>query len=284
MSAAPPVALITGSSSGIGLATAVALARAGHRVFATMRDTARSDELLQAAEHAGVAVEIAELDVTHGDAIPRVVADIERRAGSIDVLVNNAGYALGGFFEDVSEAELRAQFETNFFGLAAMTRAVLPGMRVRRRGRIISLSSSTGRVGNPGYAAYSASKHAVEGLSEALRHEVMRFGVHVVLIEPGTYRTECCGRNKCVAMTATDPSSPYHDAMQRWEEVMRGLVERAKDDLGDIVGAIVHAATCERPRLRYMMGWDARAALFGRTLLPERVYDAVVERVFAPRP
>lgn len=282
-----PVALITGSSSGIGLASALALAGLGYRVFATMRDTSRAGELLHAAERAGVSpgvIDIAELDVTHRDAIPRVVADIEARAGRIDVLVNNAGYALGGFFEDVSDAELRAQFETNFFGLAAMTRAVLPGMRARRSGRIINLSSSTGRVGNPGYAAYSASKHAVEGLSEALRHEVLRFGIHVVLIEPGTYRTECCGRNKCVAMTATDPSSPYHHAMQRWEEVMGELVERAKDDLDDIVSAIVHAATCERPRLRYMMGWDARAAFLGRTVLPQRLYDAVVERVFAPRP
>jgi NAD(P)-dependent dehydrogenase (short-subunit alcohol dehydrogenase family) len=276
-----PVALITGSSSGFGLLIAVALAQAGHRVFASMRDLGRRAALDEASSAAGVTLETVQLDVNDPASIAAAVGHVEAQAGRVSVLVNNAGFALGGFFEDTSDGELRAQLETNFFGLTAVTRAVLPGMRAQGRGRIINISSSTGLVPNPGYAAYSASKHAVEGWSEALRHELRRFGIQVVLIEPGTYPTDCCSRNKCVAEGAGAEASPYQLAMQRWEAVMGWIVARANRDPGDVARAVVRAAEIPRPRLRYPLGWDTRLQLLGKAVLPERAFEAVVRWVFA---
>src|SRR5206468_8622037 len=153
---------------GIGLLTAVDLAKAGFRVVATMRDLSRNARLLQAAADAGVAdrIELRRLDITEFGALPSAVTEIVRDHGRIDVLVNNAGYALGGFAEDIQLDELRAQFDTNFFGQVALTRAVLPTMRAQGKGHIIMVSSISGLVSNPVTSSYSASKHALEGWTE----------------------------------------------------------------------------------------------------------------------
>jgi NAD(P)-dependent dehydrogenase (short-subunit alcohol dehydrogenase family) len=270
------VALVTGASSGFGLLTCIELARAGFRVFGSMRDLGRSNALEQAALAAGVGVERVAIDVTDVGTITTGVAEVVAKAGRIDVLVNNAGYGLGGFFEDVSDDELRAQFDTNFFGLAAMTRAVLPGMRERRQGRIINVSSIGGRVANPGLSAYSASKFAVEGLSESLRLELLEYGIFVVLIEPGTFKTDIFGKNRRLAKRAEDPRSPYYARAKQIEALVDRILARSKADPNDVALAIVHAAKAKAPRLRYLVGKDAHGEALAKAILPSKWFEAAV--------
>ena len=185
------IALITGCSNGFGLLTSVELAKAGYRVVATMRELSRRTKLDQAVVDAGVAdkIDVRALDVTHFSEIAAFVDTIVRDYGRIDVLVNNAGFAMAGFAEDIKLEELRTQFETNFFGAVAMTKAVLPIMRKQRSGYIIQISSIVGLQGSITVSSYSASKHALEGWSESLRLEVDALGIKVVLVEPGAFDT-----------------------------------------------------------------------------------------------
>jgi NAD(P)-dependent dehydrogenase (short-subunit alcohol dehydrogenase family) len=273
-----PVALVTGSSSGFGLLTSVALAARGHRVFATMRDLGRAQHLERAAAAAGVSVEPLELDVTRPASIARAVSTVHERAGRIDVLVNNAGFGIGGFLEDLDLGEIREQFETNFFGLLAVTKAVAGGMRERRRGRIVNVSSMGGRIGLPAMSAYCASKWAVEGFSEALRYELRPFDVFVALVEPGTFKTEVFARNRREARRATDPSSPYHDVYRR---IIRGWewnFGHAGGDPRRVAATIVAACVARRPRLRYLVGADARGAAAVKAFLPARWWEAAMTR------
>jgi len=188
---AEKIALVTGSSSGIGLLTTVELARAGFRVVASMRDPGRRQRLDGAGAAAGVTsrIDVRRLDITEFDRIPEFVAQLDRDCGRLDVLVNNAGFAVAGFAEDLLLEELRQQFETNFFGQVAVTRAVLPIMRRQRAGHIILVSSIGGRVSAPVIGAYDASKFALEGWSESLRIETRSLGVRVVLVEPGSFQS-----------------------------------------------------------------------------------------------
>src|SRR5688572_3980715 len=275
----PDVALITGASSGFGLLTAVELARAGLRVFASMRDPSRDDRLRAALAEARVEAAVVQLDVTDPGSIMRAVEEVERAAGRIDVIVNNAGYGLGGAVEDLTMGELREQFETNFFGLVAVTKAVLPGMRERRHGRIINVSSVSGRVAFPGVAAYSASKFAVEGFSESMRHELLPFEVYVSLVEPGTFRTDIFDRNRRVAARASDPSSAWAEMTRKISAIVDGRVERSTADPRDVALVIAEIATAPRPRLRYLVGRDARAQKLLSRLLPDRLWETAVGRV-----
>src|SRR5215469_4246857 len=186
------IAVITGTSSGFGLLSGVELARHGFQVVATMRDLGRRDVLDRAAGEAGVtsSIDVRRLDVTDFAAMPGFVEGLLRDYGRIDVLVNNAGFAVAGFIEDLNLDEIRLQFETNFFGAVALTKAVLPAMRAQHSGHIIMVSSISGRHGSPVISSYSASKHAMEGWSESLRLEVASLGIKVVLIEPGSYQTD----------------------------------------------------------------------------------------------
>ena len=186
------IAVITGTSSGFGLFTAVELARQGFEVVATMRDLGRRSYLEEAAARAGVGakIDVRKLDVTEFDRIPIFVAEVLGDYKRIDVLVNNAGFAMAGFAEDLQLEEIRLQFETNFFGAVAMTKAVLPAMRAQKSGHVIMLSSVGGQHGSPVISSYSASKHALEGWSESLRLEVGSLGIKVVLIEPGAFQTD----------------------------------------------------------------------------------------------
>ena len=272
------VALVTGASSGFGLLSSVELARRGFSVVATMRDLGRDDRLRAAAAEARVSLEIAELDVTRADSIARAVADVEARAGRVDVLVNNAGYGIGGSVEDLSLVELREQFETNFFGLVALTKAVLPGMRERRHGRIVNVSSVNGRVAVPGLGAYCASKFAVEGFSESLRHELLPFDVYVALVEPGTFRTDIFDRNRRMAERARDPGSPWYEISRRMEALVDRQVERSTADPRQVARAVADLATAARPRLRTLVGRDARAGSLLARLLPDRLWETAVGR------
>ena len=277
------VALVTGSSSGFGLLASIELARKGHRVFATMRNLERGQRLREAAAKAGVDVEILQLDVTDSASIGAAVDEAVRRAGRIDVLVNNAGFGLGGFAEDYTMAELREQFETNFFGLVELTKAVIPIMREQGSGRIINVSSIMGLAAVPGMSAYCASKFAVEGFSEALRHELLPFGIYVTLVEPGTFRTDIFERNRRLADGAECESSPNYERGQHIIGLADKHVERTKSDPNTVAKLIARAATKRRPRLRYIVGIDARAQRLLKRVLPSRVMDTVVKAVTTPK-
>ncbi len=253
--------LITGCSSGFGLASAVTLARNGFEVFATMRNPAKSGRLQEALAKAGAKAEVLALDVTSQSSIDAAVGTVVERAGRIDALVNNAGAAIGGFAEDLTMEEFRRQFETNFFGLVAVTKAVLPQLRRQRSGRIVNVSSIGGRCAAPVLTAYQASKFAVEGFSESLSFEAALFDVQVVIIEPGAFKTEIFEGNRELAAGARDPASPYFAATQHLEKKVDELVARTGADPQRVADVILHALTTPHPRLRYPVGTDARLML-----------------------
>jgi NAD(P)-dependent dehydrogenase (short-subunit alcohol dehydrogenase family) len=261
------IALITGCSSGFGLLTSVEMAKAGFRVIATMRDLARKTKLDQAAADAGVSdeIDIRRLDITDSATIPSVVDAIVRDYGRIDVLVNNAGFAVAGFAEDIRLEELRLQFETNFFGTVAMTKAVLPTMRQQRSGHIIQVSSIVGQTGAVTVSSYSASKHALEGWSESLRLELNALGIKVVLVEPGAFDTGVWTVGAVMGKDAVKQTSPNH---QRGLKMRDRIGKIPKADPMPVARAIVRIAQDPNPRLRYLVGRDARIQLAIKRLLP----------------
>lgn len=274
------VALVTGSSSGFGLLCCLELARRGLRVFATMRALERSERLDRAMAEAGLSCEKVQLDVTDPESIRDAVATVESRCDGVDVLVNNAGFAMAGFFEDVAMDELREQFDTNFFGLAAVIQAVLPRMRQRRHGRIINISSLGARVANPGFTAYVASKFAVEGLSESLRHELMPHGIYVVLIEPGMYRTEIFGRNRRLAAAAFTSESPNYQVSSALKQILETRLAQSKADPREVARVVAAAATADRPHLRYLVGTDAHVLTAVNKVLPFSLWERLIRRMF----
>jgi len=270
------VVLITGASSGFGLLTSLELARAKFKVIATMRDLARRGPLDHAAvaQDLAVHIDIRQLDVTHFDSIARLTEGVARDYGRIDVLINNAGFAVAGFAEDVTLDELRLQFETNFFGAVAMTRAVLPIMRRQRSGHIIQISSIAGVHGSYSVSSYSASKHALEGWSESLRMEVDPLGIKVVLIEPGSFQTDIWTRGVVMGKEAIQDSSPNFQRSLR----MRKRVEAIpKADPAEVARVIAQVAQDPNPRLRYLVGRDARTQLVMKRLLPWKWYEKVIK-------
>src|SRR5215210_4201960 len=208
------VAVVTGSSGGIGLATSLALARNGYLAYATMRNLAKRDSVQSVADKQHLPIRVLQLDVTDGNSISKAIQSILSENGRIDLLVNNAGYGLTGAFEDIGIDEIKSQYETNLYGVIRVTQEVLPTMRKQLSGRIINISSGAGRFGYPGGSAYVSSKFALEGLSESMTYEVEQFGIQVVLVEPGVIRTNF-GENMVVAQKAQDPKSPYSQMMQR---------------------------------------------------------------------
>jgi NAD(P)-dependent dehydrogenase (short-subunit alcohol dehydrogenase family) len=273
------IAIVTGSSSGIGLLTVLELARSGYRAVATMRDLGRSGRLEAAAQKAGVRqqIEMRQLDVTNFDAIPEAVDAIVRDHGRIDVLVNNAGFSTAGFAEDTQLHELRHQMETNFFGAVGMTKAVLPVMRKQRSGHIIQVTSISGRAGVPMVSSYVASKFALEGWSECLRMEVHSLGLRVVLIEPGSYDTDIWERNLVIGKNALDPKSPNKERSQRFAEFVKSRASK-RGDPRDVAQAIVRAVKDPNPRLRYLVGTDAKMQVWFRRLTPWRTYERIMAK------
>ena len=274
---APKTALITGASSGFGLLTAVTLARRGWRVLATMRDVGRREKLDAAAKAAGVAdrVEVMALDVTNAEQVAECAARVGARGEPLHALINNAGFAMAGFAEDVTDAELRRQFDTNFFGAAAMTRAVLSQMRRQGFGHIVMVSSVSGRMGFPGVGSYSASKFALEGWTETLRFEVKAQGIQVAIVEPGAYETDIWTRNAVLAAGLTDPESENAARSSRWRTAMNKSTEKRADPqiVAETIASIVEN---KKPRLRYVLGRDAKMGLTMRRLLPESVFERFV--------
>lgn len=268
--------LITGTSSGIGLATAVACAAAGHRVIATMRRLDKRGALEDAATARGARVDVEQLDVTAPDAGEKV-RELVLKYGPIYALVNNAGIAVAGVFEEQTDADVHDQFETNVFGPMALSRAVLPSMRAAGRGRVINVSSISGRVGFPALAMYAATKHAIEGFSESLRWEVEPFGVDVCLVEPGTFRTPIFFDNQRRGLRQGEMPE-YRAINEALEKLYLEGAEKAPppDAVGEAIARLVSSSS---PPFRTVVGRDARALVALRRVVPERLFASGIRRL-----
>jgi NAD(P)-dependent dehydrogenase (short-subunit alcohol dehydrogenase family) len=273
-------ALITGASSGFGLLTAVTLAKRGWHVIATMRDISRSERLLAAAREAGVIerIEILRLDVTSLQQVEELAKTVAERAVPLDAVVNNAGFAMAGFVDDVSDAELRQQFDTNFFGAAAVTRALLPQFRRQGFGHIVMVTSISGRTGYPGVSSYAASKYALEGWTESLRFEVAPLGLRVALVEPGSFDTDIWTRGAIFSAGSEDPSSPNKVRRERLAAAMKARPGKGRGNPQIVADGIARILEDPSPRLRYVFGRDAKLLLALRTLLPWPLFEWIVMR------
>lgn len=266
---AEKVALITGCSTGVGLYCAVRLAEAGFTVVATMRDTGKAQALQDEAARAGVAVEVAPLDVCSQSSIDQAVAEVVARHGRIDLLVNNAGAGFLGSVEQTSDADLRRTMETNFFGVWNVTRAVLPHMRAAGSGRIISVTSVGGLLGQPFNEAYCAAKFAVEGMMEGLAPLARQFGVDVCLVEPGPINTEFVSSVRSTSQQSfAGMQGVYGEALQRYLGAS-GDVFSTYGQTGDDIARIIAAlAVAERPDFRTITSDYAKAFVASKVVDP----------------
>lgn len=249
------VVLITGCSSGFGKLAALAFAKRGDQVFASMRNTAKAGDLRLEANAAGVEIDVVELDVNDRASVDRAVADVIARAGRIDVLVNNAGIGAVAAVEDFDDDEFEAVFQTNVFGLLRTTRAVLPHMRAQHSGRIVNVGSLAGVVSSPFRGIYGATKAAVESITDALYYELRPFGVTASVVEPGFFETAIAGNRM---PTRRQETSDYAPLLRQYEQrgTPGGSVRAGPQIVADV---IVQAATEDHPRRRYLVGKDAEA-------------------------
>ena len=268
--------LITGASSGIGKATALYLAERGYTVIATSRVNSRLDDLRAEATHRGASVIGVELDINSEDSVAFTVPELIERHGAMDALVNNAGFGLWGPVEVLSTAELKSQFETNFFAAVRMMQAVLPAMIQQRRGTIVNISSVLGRMGTPFNGAYVSSKFALEGISESMKTEVQPFGVRVAMVEPGLFRTNFTD-NEIRGRAADDENSAYSPYIQKQSQ-NHDLFELLGGDPVRVAKVVHKVITSPSPNFRNPVGIDARAGTLAARLLPERIYWRILSK------
>jgi NAD(P)-dependent dehydrogenase (short-subunit alcohol dehydrogenase family) len=262
------VALITGASSGVGQSAARLLSQRGYRVFGTSRNPPAVNPMPE--------VEMLSLDVRADDSARACVDAVLTRSGHIEVLINNAGYELAGALEELSPEEARAQFETNFFGVVRMVGAVLPLMRRQKQGRIINVSSLSGVSAIPFLGVYSASKFALEGYTEALRHEVKPFNIHVSLVEPGFLKTPMMNHREQAANRVAE----YDPWRQRALDAIRGHEEKGPGPEA-VAETLLQIVSSEAPRLRYLVGGQAKTVARLRRFLPAGMYESGVRRTFS---
>ncbi len=271
------VALVTGSSSGIGHEIALVLARNGYFTFATMRDLQKKSKLESIKDEESLPLEFVQLDVTNEESVRIAVQTIQDDKDRIDVLVNNAGYGLTGALEDLSIDEIKTQFETNFYGLIRTTQAVLPIMRKQRSGIIVNISSGAGRFGYPMGSAYVSTKFAIEGLSESLSFEVEPFGIKVILIEPGMIRTNFSSAS-VLAKKSLDPNSPYVPIMKNMEKGIKQLLENASSS--QLVANITfEAISSDKSRLRYLVGKDVEQWIEAKKKMTDEEFHNMIKQL-----
>ena len=271
------VAIVTGSSTGIGYETSLTLARNGFLTYATMRNLNKNENMKMVATKENLPIRIKQLDVTDDISVTNAVQAVSSEAGRIDVLVNNAGYGLNGAFEDLAMDEIKAQYETNVFGLIRMTQAVLPIMRRQKSGTIVNISSGAGRFGFPIGSAYVSTKFAVEGLSESISYELEPFGIKVAIVEPGVIRTNFAD-GLVVAKKSKDPSSPYSQLMQKAANGFEKMMKNASSpDL--VANVVLKAVRNEKPSLRYLAGNDVEEWLGKRNMADEESYKMMKQNL-----
>jgi NAD(P)-dependent dehydrogenase (short-subunit alcohol dehydrogenase family) len=299
------VVLISGCSSGFGMLTTVEMVRRGFVVIATMRDLEKRDRLEEALSQQMMKkspisnfvlnvgkdnlqfekntfldtphplCKLFKLDVTNPDLIQSCVQAVIERFGSIDVLVNNAGSGLGGFAEDISLEEFRTQFEINFWGLVALTKAVIPYMRIHRQGHIINISSIAGMIGTPGLSSYCASKFAVEGFSESLRYELLRYNIWVSLVEPGTYRTNIHNDPTQLVTSIKNPESAYYEWGKKLLSKTLEQVKHSKANPEEVAKLIANIAESKKAKLRYVIG-DEAIYILVKKLIPAFLFEKLI--------
>lgn len=250
------VVLLTGCNSGFGFHASLTFARQGHEVYATVRNAEKADPLYKAAETEGLDLHVLRLDVRDADSVDGAVAEVMEHEGRIDVCVNNAGIELRGPIEDCRDDEVLAQFDTNVFGLLRVVRAVLPIMRAQGAGVIVNVGSLAGLVARPYGGLYSATKHAVEAITEALHYECQPFGIRVAVVEPGQFDTELLN-NAIVAEQFTD-DSVYKPLSDRFDEALMRLAPDGRRAPPEVVAdVIVAVAEDDDAGLRHLVGADA---------------------------
>jgi NAD(P)-dependent dehydrogenase (short-subunit alcohol dehydrogenase family) len=273
------VAVVTGSSTGIGYETSLILARNGFLTYATMRNLNKSENIKLVATKENLPIQIKQLDVTDDVSVTNAIQAISSEAGRIDVLVNNAGYGLNGAFEDLAMDEIKAQYETNVFGLIRTTQAVLPTMRKQKSGTIVNISSGAGRFGLPGASAYVSTKFAVEGLSESMSYELEPFGIKVVIVEPGVIRTNFFD-GMVVAKKSQDLNSPYSQIMQKTATGFEEMMKNASSSPDLVAKVVLNAIRDENPSLRYLAGSDVERWLGGeRKMADEELYKMMKQNL-----
>jgi NAD(P)-dependent dehydrogenase (short-subunit alcohol dehydrogenase family) len=272
------VALVTGSSSGIGLETVLALARDGYHTFASMRDVGKAGELEHAAKKENLSINVIELDVNKEESIVAAIKKIISEDKRLDVLVNNAGYGQFGCTEDVSVDDFRKQFETNFFSIVRIIQEVAPIMRNQKSGIIVNISSVAGRIGLPGSSAYISTKFALEGLSECLRYELGQFGIKTTLIEPGVIKTNFFNSMK-IPESKTDPK--YKELT---EHILAGL--KMMSELGtapsQVADAVIKAINADEVLPRYVVGTDAAMFLEAKKAKTDLEFEKYMSKELFP--
>lgn len=272
--------LITGATDGLGKAAALLLAERGYRIFAAGRSPEKRAQLDARARQQKLPLETLEMDVCDDNSVQSAVASVYQKAGAIDVLINNAGFVQVGAVEDLSMQDWRRQFETNFFGVIRVTQAVLPRMRERRKGRILMMSSISGFVTPPTQGAYSASKHAIEALSNALRYELYPFGIHTILIQPGYIVTNI----QSTAMALAQPhqekfkNGPYAKIYASYLESAASTRAQSKTTPEDCARIMLKAIEAPRPKARYGVTPLATFAKIAKWLLTDNEADRLIRR------
>ncbi len=272
------VALVTGSSSGIGLETALALAKEGYHTFASMRDVSKSGELENAAKKDNLPIEVIHLDVDKEESIITAIKKVMESSGRLDVLVNNAGYGQFGCTEDVSVEDFRKQFETNFFSIVRIIQEVAPIMRNQKSGNIINISSVVGRMGLPGSPAYISSKFALEGLVECLRYELGQFGIKTTLIEPGVIKTNFFESMK-IPDSETDPK--YKELTDHILAGLKMMVQMGTAP-SQVAEAILKAIHDDEMLPRYVVGTDAAMFMEAKKMKTDLEFEKYMSKELFP--
>ncbi len=271
--------VVTGSSSGIGYQTAILLARNGFSTFATMCSIEKSKNITEIAKKEKLPLQVIQLDVNDDSIVKNAVDKIVEEGKRIDVLVNNAGFGVFGALEDLSIEEIKAQFETNFFGAIRVTQAVLPTMRNQNGGgTIVNISSVGGQVGVPILSAYNSTKFALEGLSESMSYELESFGIRVILIEPGFIKTNIMN-SSVLAKKALYQNSPYYSLTQRIKSYFESMVDNPESSPPEAVAKIIlEAINSEDPRLRFTVGNDASAIIQAKRKMSDLDFTNLIKQ------
>jgi NAD(P)-dependent dehydrogenase (short-subunit alcohol dehydrogenase family) len=275
------VALVTGSSSGIGFETALLLARTGFFTYASMRKVEKSRKIEEIAKGENLPLQVIQLDVNDDQSVDKAINRINEEKSRIDVLVNNAGYGLFGSMEDLSIEEVKDQFDTNFYGVIRVTQKVIPIMRKlksRSGGKIVNVSSIGGLISVPFLSAYNSTKFALEGLSESLSYELEPFGIKVVIIEPGFIRTNIMN-SSILAKKAMDPNSPYYSLTQKVEKYFKSMVsDPSSSSPEEVAKTILKAVSSNSPQLRYLVGRDAIATMQAKKGMSDNEFSNLVKK------
>jgi NAD(P)-dependent dehydrogenase (short-subunit alcohol dehydrogenase family) len=268
------IAIVTGSSSGIGFETALALARDGYYTYATMRDISKAPKIQEISKKENLKLDVIELDVDKEDSIKSAISKIVSKNNRIDVVVNNAGFLLFGCLEDISVEDIKAQFETNFFGVIRLIKETAPIMRKQKSGIIVNVSSVAGRIAFPATPAYISSKFALEGLSESMRYEMSPFGIKTIIIEPGVIKTNMLSSfNESTAKS----DSPYKEISEKVMNGIKMMGEMATPP-SEVAKTIIKAIKTPDPLPRYIVGNDAQMFLEAKKMKTDIEFENYLKK------